>query len=127
LEAVQNFAVFLVLSVLCFLVVRRLQWVANHTTPGGLLGGIAVACVLLFYVRRFFRLGYGALEFLLGLSIVADVVLGPTPDPTKLDEPLIKVAAGMYLAIRGIDNSLQWLDRKFPASTPQWIRLILRP
>jgi hypothetical protein len=69
-------------------------------------------------VRRYFRVGYGAFEIVLGLYAVSDTVRGAG----GLDEPMLKIAVGIYLAIRGMDNCTQWLAPRLPA----WVRRLLR-
>ena len=120
-----NFAVSLLLLALFGLAAKHLEWITRHFGGGWLFLAILVACVVLFYVRRFVRLGYGMLEIMIGLALVADTILGPAPDPTKLDEPVIKIAAGMYLAVRGIDNCMYWLTPKI-GGAPAWVRAIFR-
>jgi ABC-type sugar transport system permease subunit len=124
-EVFPNVVVALILAILLFSAVKHSDWIISHFSGGWLFGTILIACVVLFYVRRFFRLGYGMLEVLLGLGIVADTIIGPLPAPSSADEPIIKIAAGMYLAIRGIDNCMNWLTPRL-ADAPAWVRRILR-
>jgi hypothetical protein len=86
---------------------------------------IIAVCFVLFYVRRFGRLGYGFLEIFLGFGIVANTIFGPVPDPSRLDEPFIRIAAGMSLAIRGIDNCIHWLSPRL-IGAPARVRWIFR-
>jgi hypothetical protein len=116
-----NLVVTFVLLIAFLVAAKFLDWIRQHVSPGWLFATILVASFGLFYVRRFCRLGYGFLEVLLGLVLVADTIFGPTPDPSRSDEPVIKIAAGMYLAIRGIDNCMIWLTPKL-GGAPPWVR-----
>jgi hypothetical protein len=121
-----NLAVTIVLISLFVAATKHLDWITHHFSPGWLFVTIVVASFGLFYVRRFCCLGYGLLEIVMGSVIVFDTIFfGPTPDPSRSDEPVIKIAAGMYLTIRGIDNCMHWLARRL-GGAPAWVRWILR-
>ena len=119
-----NLAVTIVLLSLFFAVTRHLDWITQHLSLNWLFATILLASFGLFYVRRFFRVGYGLLEIVLGSVIVFDTIFGPTPDP-RSGEAIVKIAAGMYLTIRGIDNCMQWLTPALEGA-PAWVRGIFR-
>jgi hypothetical protein len=85
-----NLGVPFVLLILFLAAAKYHDWITRHFSPGWLFVTILVASFGLFYVRRFCRLGYGILEFLLGVAIVGDTIFGPAPESSKLDESAIK-------------------------------------
>jgi hypothetical protein len=120
-----NVVVWALLFFLLVRAVNRLDWLIHHFSSGWLAALIFAVCFALFYVRLFFRLAYAGLEITIGIVLVLDVIQGGIPDPTKIDEPTIKIAAGMYLVIRGIDNCMHWLAPKLERC-PAWVRYIFR-
>ncbi|MBV8093192.1 MAG: hypothetical protein JOY71_01450 [Acetobacteraceae bacterium] len=100
---------------LFFQAVQRIDWVIlSFGTSWLLLAMIFGACIALFGMRSCVvtRLGYGLLEILIGVDVVFMTVTaiganGTPLDPVKREETVIKIAAGMYIVIRGLDNLIQ--------------------
>lgn len=103
-----NVWVALMLTFILVAITLGLPWI--HRQIGGwlLMVAILVVCAGLFYARHKWRLGYGLLEILIGGFIVYDLVVAAIPSVRASDEAIFKLAGGMYLAIRGMDNSKQW-------------------
>jgi hypothetical protein len=119
-----NCAVWIVLFGLLLLAAQHLEWLINHFSVGWLATLIVAVSVVLFFVRRGFRLAYAELEITLGIFLVITTIRAETPDPS-IDQRAFKIAAGMYLVIRGIDNFMTWLKPRIERCPP-WIRYIFR-
>jgi hypothetical protein len=76
-----------------------------HRFPNWLLAVLFLAAgIFVFLLRNRYRLGYGVTEFLVG-AFTGLRVLWPKFDMTHLEwEQILKVAAGIYIIVRGLDN-----------------------
>jgi len=88
----------------------NLAWISANINRDLLFVLILSVAVGLYAVRHFFRLAYGVAEVIIGVvAIFGTVDRAPqiADDPAMSSQLLVQLAAGLYIIVRGIDNSAQ--------------------
>src|SRR5580692_5815173 len=106
------FAVGMIILVPLNVFAEHFGWIVRHVNPNALTFILFGYAILLYVMRRWSRFGYGMAEVIISLYVMdtawkvgSNLPATGLLTPDQRIEVIVRLAAGLYLGVRAIENT----------------------